>query len=397
VSISPTAAAARVRFLHEDAAALAYVEVFGCQQNEADGERLRGMLAVMGYGFTDDPGLAHVLVLNTCAVRNHAEQRAYGHIGAAGHGGQPKRIVAVCGCMAQLAGVREKLKRSYRHVNLVFGPGDLHRFPALLYEALTQGGRHFHENPADAPLEAEEDLPVLRAAPAKAEHRALVTVMKGCDNFCSYCIVPYTRGRERSRAPEAVIAEVKSLIDEGYKELTLLGQNVNSYRPAENGSGIADFPDLLAALAVLEGDFSLRFMTSHPKDASDKLFEVMGRHPKIAPFLHLPAQSGSTRILTAMNRGYTREHYIARIERARAAVPDLNLTSDIMVGFPGEIEADFEDTLDLLETVRFNALFTFIYSPRPGTPAADLADDTPIEVKKARFQRLLDVQKRIEG
>ena len=397
MKLSVTDAAARIRTRNEGAAALAYVKVFGCQQNEADGERLRGMLADMGYRFTDEPNLADVVILNTCAVRLHAEQRALGHLGAIGHdGGPPGQVVAVCGCMAQLASARETLKRSYRHVRLVFGPGDLHRFPELLHDALTQSGRHFHGNPPDVPLDWEEGLPVLRAPPANAEGRAFVTVMKGCDNYCAYCVVPYTRGRERSRSPEAVIAEVRGLIAEGYTEFTLLGQNVNSYRPAD-GESVADFPDLLAALVSLEGNFSLRFMTSHPKDASDKLFQTMGRHPKIAPFLHLPAQSGSDKVLTAMNRGYTREHFIALTQRARAAIPGLNLTSDILVGFPGETEADFEDTLSLLETVRFNSLFTFIYSPRPGTPAAGLEDDTPMKVKKARFQRLLDAQKRIES
>ena len=399
MSRSATDAAARVRSLNGGAAALAYVKVFGCQQNEADGERLRGMLAEMGYGFTEDAGLADVVVFNTCGVRLHAEQRAFGHIGAAGREAvirRKRQIVAVCGCMAQLESVRETLKRSYRHVNLVFGPDDLHRFPELLYGALTEGGRHFHETSSGAPPDAEEGLPALRTPPAKAEGRAFVTVMKGCDNYCSYCVVPYTRGRERSRAPEAVTAEVKGLIEQGYREFTLLGQNVNSYRPGGGGE-IADFPDLLAALAGLDGDFSLRFMTSHPKDASDKLFAVMADCPKIAPHLHLPAQSGSTKILAAMNRGYTREHYIALTERARAAVPGLNLTGDIMVGFPGETEADFEETLELLETVRFDSLFTFLYSPRPGTPAADLPDDTPMEVKKARFQRLLETQRRVEG
>lgn len=372
-----------------DAPALAFVEVFGCQQNEADGELLRGMMSEMGYGFTADASLANVVVLNTCAVREHAEQRVLGHLGEMRHeGGPPGRIVAVCGCMAQLESARETLKRSYVHVNLVFGPGELARFPELLYKALTEGGRHVYADDPTAP--PEEGLPVLRSAPPKA----LISVMKGCDNFCSYCVVPYVRGRERSRQPDAILREASSLIAEGYTELLLLGQNVNSYRPQD--SDIRDFPDLLAALASLPGEFSLRFMTSHPKDASVKLFDTMASHGKIAPFLHLPAQSGSTRILHAMNRGYTREHYIALIEQARGLIPHLNLTSDIMVGFPGETEQDFQDTLDLLETVRFNSLFTFLYSPRPGTPAAKLSDDTPAEIKKERFQRLLDTQKRIE-
>ncbi|MDR1735858.1 MAG: tRNA (N6-isopentenyl adenosine(37)-C2)-methylthiotransferase MiaB [Oscillospiraceae bacterium] len=384
--------AARVREMNADAPASAFVEVFGCQQNEHDGELIRGMLADMGFGFTQDAALAKVVVLNTCAVREHAEQRVLGHLGAIGRaGGSPGRIVAVCGCMAQLENSQNTLKRSYGHVNLVFGPGDLARFPELLYTALTKGGRHFNQSDPTAP--PEEGLPVLRAAPP----RALVTVMKGCDNFCSYCVVPHTRGRERSRAPEAVLGEVRGLIRQGYCEIMLLGQNVNSYRPNPDSAGIRDFPELLAALASLPGDFSLRFMTSHPKDASDKLFSVMGAYGKIAPFLHLPAQSGSSRVLAAMNRGYTREHYIALTERARAAVPGLNLTSDIMVGFPGETEDDFGETLGLLEKVRFNSLFTFIYSPRPETPAANLDGVPPPEVVKKRFARLLETQKRIEA
>lgn len=383
-------AVTRVRALNADAPALAFVEIFGCQQNEADGELLRGMLSAMGYGFTGDASQAHVVLLNTCAVREHAQQRVLGHLGEIRRaGGPPGRIVAVCGCMAQMESVRETLKRSYGHVNLVFGPGELARFPELLYGVLTEGGRHTHAGDPTAP--PEEGLPILRSAPPKA----LVSVMKGCDNFCSYCVVPYVRGRERSREPESVLREVRSLISEGYTEFLLLGQNVNSYRPAPHPS-VRDFPDLLAELAAIPGEFSIRFMTSHPKDASGKLFEVMAAHDKIAPFLHLPAQSGSSRILKAMNRGYTREQYITLTKRAREAIPGLNLTSDIMVGFPGETERDFQDTLELLETVRFNALFTFLYSPRPGTPAALLTDDTPPETRKERFSRLLETQKRIE-
>ena len=383
---------ARVREINAkaDAPALAFVELFGCQQNEADGEVLRGLLLAMGYTLTEDEGSASLVLMNTCAVRDHAEQRALGHLGQLTHSHYPGRVVVVCGCMAQQEHAQKKLKASFPMVNLVFGPGEIVRFPELLLEVLERGGRHFHVTDPTVPM--EEDLPVLR----KHGEKAFVSIMKGCNNFCTYCIVPHVRGRERSRQPENVLAEVREVIATGAREITLLGQNVNSYAPAPGASGIADFADLLRVCGELPGDFSLRFMTSHPKDALDKLFETMASAPKVAPYLHLPVQSGSDRILKAMNRHYNRAHYLERIARIRGLIPAVNLTSDIIVGFPGETEADFEETLSLLETVRFDSLFTFIYSPRVGTPAAEYVDDTPAVVVKARFQRLLALQKEIE-
>ena len=365
-----------------DAPPLACLKIYGCQQNEADGDRLRGMLAAMGYGLTDDRALADLLVINTCAVREHAEKRVLGHLGAYLHEGKPGQLIALCGCMAQRPEVQALVKRSYRQVSLVFGPGELARFPEYLYLLLSDGGRQFYKTDPTAPI--AEDVPVLRAPPP----RAYVSVMTGCDNFCSYCIVPYVRGRERSRPPEAVLREIEGLIADGYSEIWLLGQNVNSYKP--------DFPALLRAAAALPGDFTLRFMTSHPRDATDGLFAAMRDCEKIAPFLHLPVQSGSDEVLRAMNRGYTRARYMELIAAARWAVPHLNITSDIIVGFPGETEADFEDTLDLLRRVRFNSLFTFIYSARAGTPAAQMEPTSRSEEISGRFERLLATQKEIE-
>ncbi len=380
------AALLRARNARADAPALACVRVFGCQQNEADGEKLRGQLLDFGYGLTDDTAMADVVVFNTCAVRGHAEQRVLGNIGALSHTRKQGQIVVVCGCMAQQKGVQDVLRKSYPLVSLVFGPALLPRFAELLWRVVHQGGRHFHLEDATAPV--SEGVPVLRSPPP----RAWITVMQGCDNFCSYCVVPYVRGRERSRAPENILAEASALIADGYTELFLLGQNVNSYRPDDGTT----FAGLLRALNELDGDFSIRFMTSHPKDAGSALFQAMAECRHVAPMLHLPVQSGSDRILLAMNRGYTRERYLSLVAEAREAIPGLNLTSDIIVGFPGESEEDFDETLSLVRAVRFDSLFTFLYSKREGTSAARLEDHTPERIKKERFQRLLELQKEVE-
>ena len=370
---------------------LALVDTFGCQQNVADSQNLMGMLREMGFDFTGDPSRADVIVLNTCAVREHAEKRVYGNLGALTHTkkANPAQVICLCGCMAQQGRVAEKVRASYRHVDLVFGPHVLWRFPELLQKVYREHGRVFSID--DSPGCIAEGLPIVREDPVKA----WVSVMYGCNNFCSYCIVPYVRGRERSRDRAHILADVRQLIAEGHKDITLLGQNVNSYGKDLPEGG--DFADLLSEIASLDGDFVLRFMTSHPKDASHKLLDTMARHSKIAPHLHLPFQSGSSRVLRAMNRGYTREEYLALAAYARAVLPDIVLTSDVIVGFPGETEAEFEETLSLVKEVGFDALFTFIYSPRPGTPAAELPDPVSREEKQKWFDELLRAQNDISA
>ena len=371
------------------------VHTFGCQQNEADSERIRGMLESMGYARTMSNDDADVIVLNTCAIREHAEAKVFGVIGELKHlkTSKPELILAVCGCMAQRPGVAERIRESYKHIDLVFGTHALWRFPELFYGALTGKQRVFEV--ADSDGEIAEGLPVSR----DRAHSAWLTVMYGCNNFCSYCIVPYTRGRERSREPDAVLNEARRLIASGAKELTLLGQNVNSY--GKNGANFVRtglsvrFPELLRQLGELDGDFLLRFMTSHPKDAGAELFDVMAGSPKVARHLHLPFQSGNNRVLKAMNRGYTRERYLELIAMARERIPDIVITSDVIVGFPGETEAEFMDTYSLIGNVRFDALFTFIHSPRPGAPSSKLADPVSRTEKQIWFDKMLELQAEI--
>jgi len=362
---------------------LALVDTFGCQQNVADGEVLMGMLREMGYELTRDENQADVILLNTCAIREHAETRVYGNVGALVHtkARHPEQKIFLCGCMMGQPQVVERIKNSYRHVDGVFNPHELWRFPELLQSVLRTNKRIFAVD--DSAGNIAEGIPVVRSSDLKA----WVSIMYGCNNFCSYCIVPYVRGRERSRRPEEILEEVKGLIAAGYKDITLLGQNVNSYGK-DLGLGV-DFADLMAEIAQLPGEFWLRFMTSHPKDASKKLFDTIAKYPKIAK------QSGNDRVLKAMNRHYTREEYLKLAHYGRAIMPDLVLTSDVIVGFPGETEDEFEDTISLIEDVRYDALFTFIFSPRAGTPAAKMDDPTPKEEKNRRFDRLCDVQNRI--
>jgi tRNA-2-methylthio-N6-dimethylallyladenosine synthase len=365
------------------------VDTFGCQQNEDDSEKLRGYLAEMGFGMTADEFAADVIVVNTCAVREHAELRVFGRLGALTHAKKedPRRIVAVCGCMARQAHVVEKIKQSFRHVDLVFGPDELWRFPELIDTVLAKQTRVFAPGGGDGCV--AEGLPRLRSDKV----RAWLSVMNGCNNFCTYCIVPYTRLRERSRRPEDILGEARRLVAAGYKEITLLGQNVNSYgRDLENGAG---FARLIREIDAIPGEFILRFMTSHPKDAGGELFTAMRESGKCERHLHLPLQSGSDRILRAMNRRYDAAGYLALVDRVRAAVPDIVLTTDIIVGFPGETDADFEETLRVIEKVRFDAMFTFIYSRRAGTPAAELPDPFTREEKQRRFDRLLEIQNAI--
>ena len=370
---------------------LALVETYGCQQNVADSQRIMGMLRDMGCDFTDDPHRADIIVINTCAIRENAEKRVYGALGQLTHTREenPEQIICLCGCMAQQPSVAEKVRKSYRHVDLVFGPQALWKFPELLYSVYTQRRRVFSID--DEPGAIAEGLPVVRESAIKA----WVSIMYGCNNFCSYCIVPYVRGRERSRRPEDILAEVRELVEQGYRDITLLGQNVNSYGK-DLGEGM-DFADLLAAIDAIPGDYYIRFMTSHPKDATRKLFDTMARCQHVARQLHLPVQSGNSRVLAAMNRRYTREQYLEKVAYARSVMPDLVLTSDIIIGFPGETEAEAMDTVSLIEAVRYDALFTFIYSPRPGTPAARLPDPATRAEKQAWFDKLLEAQNRISA
>ena len=367
----------------------ALVDTFGCQQNVADSQHIMGMLEAMGCDFVTEPAEADIIVLNTCAIRDHAEKRVYGNLGALTHTkkANPEQIICLCGCMAQRPEVAEKVRQSYRHVDLVFGPQALWKFPELLYQVYTRRGRVFSVENEHGSI--AEGMPVVR----EGRTRAWVSIMYGCNNFCSYCIVPYVRGRERSRDPEQIIAEVRQLAAEGYKEITLLGQNVNSYGK-DLGTGY-DFADLLTALDEIPGDYLIRFMSSQPKDASFKLFDTMARCSHVAKQLHLPVQSGCDRVLRAMNRPYDKARYLELITYARKVMPELVLTSDVIIGFPGETEAEAMETVALVEQVRFDALFTFIFSPRPGTPAAKLDDPVPRAEKQVWFDRLCDAQNKI--
>jgi len=368
---------------------LAYIDTYGCQQNESDSEKLRGMLSEMGYEFTNDEFKADVIIMNTCAIRENAENRVFGNVGALIHTkrAKPSQTIVFCGCMAGVSETVEKIKQSYKHVDLMFTPNVLWRFPELLHKTLTAKGRIFETNTEESSI--AEGLPAHRDGTVKA----WLSVMYGCNNYCSYCIVPYVRGRERSREPQAIINEARELIRDGYKDITLLGQNVNSY-----GAGLVektDFAQLIRMINDLDGEFLIRFMTSHPKDARMELFKAMAECEKAARHIHLPFQAGNDRILKLMNRGYTHAEYLEKIAAARELMPEMVITSDVIVGYPGETEAEFEDTLKLVEKAEFDAMFTFIYSKRPGTPAAELDDTTTREEKQIRFDRLLELQNAI--
>ena len=367
----------------------AYVETYGCQQNEADSEKLRGYLSQSGYALIGTAEGADVVVMNTCAIREHAEQRVFGNLGALTHTKRRHegQKIFLCGCMAGEPKVSDRIKKSYPHVDGVFSTHHLWQFPEILWNVLSGRKRQFYVT--DEPGSIAEGIPQLRDSKLKA----WVSIMYGCNNFCTYCIVPYVRGRERSRQPEDILAECRAVIEAGAKEITLLGQNVNSY--GKDLSCGVDFADLLAKIAQIPGDFWIRFMTSHPRDASKKLFDTMAASPKIAKQLHLPFQSGSSRVLKAMNRHYDRQRYLELVDYAKSVMPDLVLTSDVIVGFPGETEAEFEETITLIEKVRYDSLFTFIFSPRAGTPAASMEDPTPKEEKNRRFDRLCAVQNAI--
>jgi tRNA-2-methylthio-N6-dimethylallyladenosine synthase len=365
------------------------ISTFGCQMNENDSERLAGMLAQTGYTETDKNEESNLIIFNTCCVRENAELKVYGHLGALKKLKEknPDLIIAVCGCMMQQKEVVEHIRKKYRHVDLIFGTHNLYKFPELLYGAVSS--RKTIIDIWESTGSIAEDMPIER----KDGVKAWVTVMYGCNNFCSYCIVPYVRGRERSRSMRDIVQEAGALSEQGYKEITLLGQNVNSYgKDGDDGTG---FAGLLRELDRIEGIERIRFMTSHPKDLSDELIEAIRDCKKVSKHLHLPVQSGSTRILQEMNRKYTKEQYLALIDKIRKNIPGIALTTDIIVGFPGETEEDFRETLDIMEAVRFDSAYTFLYSKRTGTPAALSTEQIMEESKKERFDRLLAVQNRI--
>jgi len=370
---------------------LACIRTFGCQQNVADSEHIKGMLAQMGFGFTEEVEEADFILFNTCAVREHACDRVFGNVGALKHikRRRPEVLIAVCGCMVQQPHVADKLKESYPFVGLVFGTHVIHQFPELMWRALNQR-KQLSVTPVEDGVIAE-GLPTYRDGTFKA----WLPIMYGCNNFCTYCIVPYVRGRERSRDPEIILAEAKELVAQGYKEITLLGQNVNSYGKGEDHG--VNFAELLRRINAIPGDFTIRFMTSHPKDASHELFDTIAACEKVSRHFHLPFQSGNDRVLKAMNRHYDRKQYLDLVAYARQVVPDISFTSDVIVGFPGETREEFEDTLSLVKEVGFTSLFTFIFSPRKGTPAAEMDDPVPMKTKTAWFQELSALQEEISA
>ena len=358
------------------------VQTFGCQMNARDSEKLVGILERVGYVESDSEN-ADFVIYNTCTVRENANQKVYGHLGKLKglKKKNPHMMIALCGCMMQEAHVVEKIKNSYSFVNLIFGTHNIYKFPELLVTAM-ESDRIVIDIWKDTD-QIVEDLPAER----KYKFKSGVNIMFGCNNFCSYCIVPYVRGRERSRKPEAILDEIRCLVADGVVEVMLLGQNVNSY--GKNLENPITFAQLLTEIEKIEGLERIRFMTSHPKDLSDELIEVMAHSKKICKHLHLPVQSGSTEILKKMNRRYTKDQYLALVDKIKIAIPDISLTTDIIVGFPGETEEDFQDTLDIVRKVRYDSAFTFIYSKRSGTPAAVMENQVPEDIIKDRFDRLL--------
>lgn len=370
-------------------APLALTETYGCQQNENDTERIRGMLLECGFDFTDDPHIADVIIYNTCAVRENAEQKVFGRLGILKHikESRPELIIGICGCMVQQEHITEQIKKKHPQVDLVFGTHALHRFPELLWNTVTGKKRVVDIENSEGYI--AEGIPVQHSD----KNKAWVSIMYGCNNFCTYCIVPYVRGRERSRTPGNILSEIKDLVAEGVTEVTLLGQNVNSY--GKDLEEKIDFSDLLAMVNDIEGLKRIRFVTSHPKDFSDKLIKTMATCSKVCHQLHLPFQAGSDAVLKDMNRGYTKEEYLNKINRLKAAIPDIALSTDVIVGFPTETTDDFEQTLDVLKEVEFDNIFSFIYSRREGTPAAKLDFVLSEEKIHSNFNRLLEVQNEI--
>lgn len=369
----------------------AYVHTYGCQGNVSDSERIKGQLREMGYSFTETPDDADLVLFNTCAIREHAEDRVFGNVGALKPIKEKRKdmIIVLCGCMMQQKHVSERIKKSYPYVNLVFGTFAIHKLPEMLYTVLSRGKRVFETEECEGNI--AEGLPTERDRGAKA----WLPIMYGCNNFCSYCIVPYVRGRERSRLPEDIIKEAKELIAKGAKDITLLGQNVNSYGKYPDCG--MNFSGLIREINAIPGDFIIRFMTSHPKDCTYELLDTMAECEKVARHLHLPVQSGSNRVLNEMNRRYTREKYLDLIRYAKEKMPDLSITSDIIVGFPGETYEELCETISLIKEVEYTSLFTFIFSKRLGTKAAEMEDPVTYAEKSKWFKELCTAQEEIAG
>lgn len=367
---------------------LAYVRSFGCQLNISDGEKIKGLLGKMGYGFTEDESAADLIILNTCAVRESAEDRVFGIVGSMKKLKElkPSLIIGISGCMTAQEHIGEKIRKSYPQVDFVMGTSALNSLPTLLLNCIS--GEKFGMDTAeyDDFSEAAEQI-------RESSFKASVPIMFGCNNFCTYCIVPYVRGRERSRRMEDIVAEVEGLVAQGYKEIMLLGQNVNSYGNDFGGENL--FPKLLRRLNDIEGDFVIRFMSSHPKDASPELIDAIFDCSKVAKHMHLPLQSGSSDVLHRMNRRYTAEKYLETVDMIRQRDPDFSLTTDIIVGFPNETDEEFQATLDIIKRVKFDNIYSFIYSKRSGTKAAEMPDLTPEDVKSRRMRELLEVQREI--
>ena len=367
----------------------AYVHTYGCQQNFSDGEKLEGLLEEMGYEIINSAEEAEFVIFNTCAIRENAEKRVFGNVGILkkAHEENPDMIIAVCGCMVQQEHIAKKFRQSYPFVDIVFGTHAAPRLPELVYKHITAKKRQFDIGEGEGCM--AEYLPIHRDSDMKAN----LPIMHGCDNFCTYCVVPLVRGREKSREPENILAEAREIVAAGYKEITLLGQNVNSY-----GKGLVKgitFAELLREVNAIPGDFRIKFMTSHPKDCTRELLEAIRDCEKVCNYIHLPVQSGSNDVLRRMNRRYTAEHYMELVNMAREIIPDVTITSDLIVGFPGETEEDFEATMELSRKARWSMTYSFIYSKREGTKAAVMEDQIPHDVSSNRFQRLLDLQTEI--
>ena len=383
-----TAVIGEIKSLLDGKAQKAYVRSFGCQLNVSDGEKIKGQLKKMGYTFTEDEAEADLIILNTCAVRESAEDRVFGIVGSMKKlkEQKPSLLIGIAGCMTAQSHIAEKIKKSYPQVDLVLGTSAINALPKLLLEALR--GAKF-----SADITEYDDFSEVVEQVRDSSFKASVPIMFGCNNFCTYCIVPYVRGRERSRRPEDIIAEVRGLVAEGYKEIMLLGQNVNSY--GNDLGGEMSFPQLLRQLDAIDGDFIIRFMSSHPKDASKELIDTIFDCKKVAKHLHLPVQSGSSDVLHRMNRRYTIEKYLEIVDYIRGKDPDFSLTTDLIVGFPNETDEEFRQTLDIVKKVRYDNIYSFIYSRRSGTKAAEMPDATSEEEKSRRMRELLEVQREV--
>lgn len=376
------------KYRHKDMP-LAYIHTFGCQQNVNDGEKIKGMIALMGYGFTDSAENADFVLFNTCAVRENAEDRVFGNIGALKRYKTANRnmIIAVCGCMTQQKHIQEKIKKTYHHVNIVFGTHSLHKLPEIIHQAINTDKRIFDVESEES--EIIESIPIVRQSKIKA----WVPISYGCDHFCTYCVVPYVRGKEKSRTPENILDEIRGIVSTGVKEIGLLGQNVNSY-----GKGVSpkiNFSELLKRVNDIEGDFRIRFMSPHPKDANEDMFDTIANCEKVCNSIHLPFQSGNDKILKKMNRKYTADEYLNLVNYGKKIIPNITFTTDIIVGFPGETYEKFLDTIKILKQVKFASVYSFIYSKRIGTPAEKMEDLIPKKEKSDWLREMLRYQEDI--